>query len=99
MAKKEVFAWLKAGIKTIDVRQGDARDGDTAFFQCGINCLEVQIVKRETGKLNEVITQDNYKQVIPTAKNVEDALGYLRKIYTLDDNGVFTAYYLEQTKK
>ena len=32
MAKKEVFAWLKAGVKTVDVRKGNGRRGDIAVF-------------------------------------------------------------------
>ena len=86
-AKKEVFAWLKTGTKTIDVRKGSPRTGSMTFFQSGPNYLELSIVKKETGLLKEVIRQDNFKSIIPTAT-----------IYG-SDAGVFTAYYLAQTKK
>ncbi len=98
MAKKEVFGWLKAGEKTIDVRKGEPRNGDVAIFQSGAKCLKFTIIHKETGNLTELIRQDNFRLVIPTAKTVEDALGYLRKIYTVD-NGIFTAYHLSQPKK
>jgi ASC-1-like (ASCH) protein len=98
MAKREVFAWLKAGAKTIDVRKGPAWKGDVAVFQCGNHYLELPIVKKETGKLTDVIRQDNYLLVIPTAKSLEEALYYLQRIYGVE-NGVFTAYHLAQKKQ
>jgi hypothetical protein len=98
MAKKEVFAWLKAGTKTIDVRKGRAWSGDVAVFQSGANYLELQILKKETGALTEVITQENFRLVIPTAKQLKDALDYLQGIYGTEE-GVFTAYHLGQTGK
>ena len=97
MAKKEVFLWLKTGSKTIDVRKGTPWNGNTATFQCGPYHLELPIVKKETGKLAEVIRQDNYKAVIPTAKTREDALDYLRAIYGTDE-GTFTAYHVKPPK-
>jgi ASC-1-like (ASCH) protein len=98
MAKKEVFQWLKEGTKTIDVRKGNARHGDTAVFQSGPNCLEFLIIRKETGLLTEVIRQDNFRSVIPTAKTLDDAICYLQRLYAVND-GVFTAYHLDQPKK
>lgn len=97
-AKKEVFTWLKTGTKTIDVRKGGPRTGNVAFFQSGSNHLELFIVKKETGLLNEVIRQDNFKLIIPTAVTLKEAIDYLQMIYG-SDAGVFTAYYLDQSKK
>jgi ASC-1-like (ASCH) protein len=51
------------------------------------------IIKRQTGKLSEIVTKDNYRAVIPTANSLEEALKYLRQLYGKTD-GVFTAYYL-----
>jgi ASC-1-like (ASCH) protein len=98
LARKEVFTWLKEGAKTIDVRKGDPRQGDTAVFQSGANHLRLYIVNKETGLLEEVVTADNFKFVIPTAKTLEEALEYFRKLYAVS-SGVFTAYYLAQTKE
>jgi ASC-1-like (ASCH) protein len=92
-AKKEVYAWLKEGKKTIEVRKGQARNGNTAVFQCGASYLRFPIVKRETGKLTEVIRKDNYKQVIPIAQCLEEALDYIQTLYSIE-GCVFTAYYL-----
>ncbi len=98
MAKKEVFAWLKAGTKTIDVRKGRPRHGEVAVFQSGTNNLELSIVKKEIGALTEVITQENFRSVIPVAKHLNDAVDYLQAIYGTRE-GVFTAYHLTQMKK
>ena len=98
LAKREVYAWIKDGRKTIDVRKGTARRGEVAVFQSGANNLRLLIVKKETGKLKEIIRPDNFKLVIPSAQDVENALDYLRGIYGSED-GVFTAYHLTQPKK
>lgn len=97
-AKKEVFAWIKDGEKTIDVRKGKPAKGEVAVIQCGNNYLRLPIVKTETGQLTEVITADNFKLVIPSATTLAAALGYLRGLYGADD-GVFTAYYLANEQK
>ena len=54
----------------------------------------MKIIKRETGKLEEVVRSDNYQVVIPSALVLEDAVAYLRRLYGGYD-GVFTAYYVE----
>ncbi len=92
--RKEVFVWLEQGKKKIDVRKGEGRRGDFAVFQCGPRILRLKILKRESGKLNEVMRLDNYRQVIPSAVFLEDAIGYFQKLYVTCD-GVFTAYYVE----
>lgn len=93
-AKREVFAWIKDGKKTIDVRKGKARRGEVAVFQSGPQCLRLKIIKKETGKLTDVIRADNYQSVIPTAKSLQGARDYLLGLYKGVD-GLFTAYYLE----
>jgi ASC-1-like (ASCH) protein len=98
LAKREVYKWIQEGRKTIDVRKGTPRRGEVAVFQSGANNLRLLIVKRETGKLEEIIRSDNFKMVIPSAIDVENALDYLRGIYGSED-GVFTAYHLTQLKK
>ena len=97
-AKKEVFTWVKDGKKTIDVRRGRPRGGDIAVFQSGRNHFRLLIVKRETGKLTEVVREDNYKQIIPSAASLGDALNYIVNLYEAD-SGVFTAYYLARSNE
>jgi len=95
--KKEVYAWLREGRKTIDVLKGKARRGDIAVFQSIAMHLRLPIAKKETGTLTEVIRADNYRQIIPPANSVEEALSYLLGLYTAH-NGTFTAYYLAKSK-
>ena len=96
--KKEVFEWVKAGSKTIDIRKGGARSGAVAVFQLGAHCLRLQITKKETGNLREIVRPDNFRSIIPTAENVDGAVEYLQRLYG-DGDGLFTAYYLHIPKK
>ncbi|MCL4430374.1 MAG: hypothetical protein M1540_07940 [Candidatus Bathyarchaeota archaeon] len=91
LAKKEVFMWLKQGKKTIDIRKGNPQKGDTIQFICGPHRLMLRVVATQSGKLSDVIRQDNFGQVIPSAASVDDAVAYLRRLYGGYD-GVFTAY-------
>ena len=93
LAKKEVFEWIKQGKKTIDIRKGTPQRGEIACFLSGRYKLQMVIVKRETGKLEELLRLDNYCQVIPTAETLGEAIGYLRGIYG-DYGEVFTAYHI-----
>ena len=92
-ARKEVFEWLKQGKKTIDVRKGTGKNGDFALFQCGPHILRFLIVKREVGKLDDVVRLDNYLQIIPTAADVQDAINFFHRLYGACD-GFFTAYHV-----
>jgi ASC-1-like (ASCH) protein len=91
LAKKEVFIWLQQGKKTVDVRKGNPQRGGTAQFICGPHRLVLRVVGMQSGKLTEVIRLDNFRQVIPSAASVDDAVAYLRRLYGVYD-GVFTAY-------
>ena len=93
IAKKEVFEWIKQGRKTIDIRKGKPVRGEIAVFLSGPCSLRLKIVGRETGKLTDVVRMDNYKSVIPDAKNLGEAIAYLCGIYG-DYAGVFTAYHV-----
>jgi hypothetical protein len=53
----------------------------------------MRIIKRDTGRLGEVVRSDNFRLVIPSAVVIDDALAYLRGLYEGYD-GVFTAYYV-----
>jgi hypothetical protein len=98
LAKKEVYVWLRDGKKTIDVRKGKPWEGNLAIFQSGPYQLRRSIVKKETGKLTEVITENNYRQVIPSAPDLQAALNYLHGIYGPCE-GPFTAYYLANARE
>jgi hypothetical protein len=92
--KKEAFGWLKSGKKTIDVRKGNSFRGEIAVYLSGRNVLRMKIIKKETGRLEEVVRWDNYRLVIPSALILDDAFSYLRGLY-LGYDGVFSAYYVE----
>lgn len=91
--KKEVFEWIKQGRKTIDIRKGKPHRGEIAFFQSGPYSIKKKIIRKETGQLTDVVRQDNFRSVIPVARDFGEAVAYLCGIYG-DDGGVFTAYYL-----
>jgi hypothetical protein len=91
--KKEAFEWLTSSKKTIDVRKGNPHRGEIAVYLSGRKVLRMRIIKRETGKLGEVVRSDNYRLVIPSALAIDDAFAYLRELYDVYD-GVFTAYYI-----
>ena len=91
--RKEVFQWLREGEKTIDVRKGNSFHGNIAVFQCGPRVLRFKIEKRESGQLLEILRLDNFREVIPTAFELDNAVRYLQRIYGNYD-GVFTAYYI-----
>jgi ASC-1-like (ASCH) protein len=91
--KKEVFEWLSEGKKTIDIRKGNPHRGETAVFEAGPHVLRLKIGRKESGRLTELVRSDNYRQVIPSAETLEDAIDYMRRLYG-DYDGVFTAYYV-----
>ena len=93
--KKEVFIWIKEGKKTIDVRKGKPYRGDVAYFFSGPYRLQLRIIRKETGRLTDLVHLDNFKRVIPCAETPIEAIKYLRRLYG-DYEGVFTAYYVSQ---
>jgi len=86
-----VFEWIRSGQKTIELRRGKAKEGSNAVFQCGRNILRGLIVKKEEGNLTGILRQDNFKDIIPSARSLEEATEYLKKLYEKVE-GTFTAY-------
>jgi ASC-1-like (ASCH) protein len=95
--KRELFSWIKDGTKTIELRKGNASRGEIAVFLSGKEYLRLSIIKKETGSLAEVIRQDNFRQIIPSAERLQDAIDFLKALYKTDQ-GPFTAYYVERIK-
>jgi ASC-1-like (ASCH) protein len=91
--KKEYFQALKEGKKTIDVRRGRPLQGGTAVFLSGPHSLRMKVVGRETGKLADLIREDNFRLVVPWAVSLSDVLSCFNSLY-LDVEGDFTAYYV-----
>ncbi len=91
--RKQAFEWLEQGKKTIDIRKGKPHRGEVAVFESGPKILRLKITKRESGKLRDIVRQDNFSQIIPSATKLEDAVNYVHSLYGCDDD-VFTAYYV-----
>ena len=66
--------------KNIELRRGKAKKGDVAFFQCGRNILRRKIIKRREDNLTDVLRKDNYKNTIPSANTLEEAINYIKKL-------------------
>jgi len=91
--KKEAFQWLMSGQKTIDIRKGKPFRGETAVYISGKKVLRLRINKTEQGKLSEIVREDNFQKVIPSANTLDDAFAYLRRLY-FNSGDSFTAYYV-----
>jgi ASC-1-like (ASCH) protein len=91
--KKEVYEWLKQGKKTIDIRKGKPLRGEIAVFEAGPHMLRLKIVRKESGRLLDLVRADNYRLIIPYAETLESAIDYLRNLYD-DCDGIFTAYHV-----
>ena len=55
--------------------------GEIAVFQSGPRTLRLKIVKKESGRLEEILRLDNFRAVIPSALELGDAVDYLQRIY------------------
>jgi len=93
IVKKEVFEWISTGQKTVELGGGKAKHDD-AVFQCGGNILRGNIFKRKEGSLTDVLRLDNYRNIIPSAQSLEEAITYLKRLYGTTE-GVFTACYFK----
>jgi ASC-1-like (ASCH) protein len=92
LTKKQVFEWIKAGEKTIELRSGKCLNGDRIAFLNGQGqCVKGRILWKREGRLEDVLNADTYRKIVPTAKSLDDALAFVRHIYPVSD-GTFTAY-------
>jgi hypothetical protein len=46
IVKKEVFEWMRTGLKTVEIRKGRAKAGERAIFQCRRSVIKRRIIKR-----------------------------------------------------
>ncbi len=90
--KKIVHGWIKSGEKTIELRKGRPIDGDNIIFLSGRGEKAIaRIIARNEGTLEEVLNETTYKKIVPTAKNLAEALSFIAEIYPSAE-GVFTTY-------
>ena len=101
LTKKEVFEWIRTGRKNVELRRGKVQNGDAITFLNGRNeSLSGRILRKKEGPLEDVLNAMNYKRIIPTAKNLDDAKAFIRRLYPTT-KGTFTAYEfeIEETKQ
>ncbi|HLN46353.1 MAG TPA: hypothetical protein VK209_11665 [Candidatus Sulfotelmatobacter sp.] len=99
LTKKQVYEWIKRGDKTIDLRRGKQLKGNTIVFMGGgRQFVRGTIVRKQEGKLQELLNEDTYKKIVPIAKNKDEALVFIKQIYPLTDE-VFTAYEFQLNKE
>ncbi len=98
MVKKENFDWIRSGRKRVEVRKRRMEKGDKAVFLCSKWMLKGKIIRKEQGKLSDVVNDSNFRDVIPIAKNLKEALLYIEKLYGTSEDE-FTAYYFKLTSK
>ncbi len=99
LTKKQAYDWIKRGDKTIDLRRGKQSKGDTIVFLSGhMQFVKGRIVKKQEGTLQELLNEDTYKKIVPIAKNLDEALVFIKEIYPLTDD-IFTAYEFQLNKE
>lgn len=90
--KKEVYEWIKNGDKTIELRRGTSRKGDAVTILNGKGkFMKGRILRKQEGKIDDLLNMATYKRIVPTAKNIDEALTFIRQIYPSLD-GTFTTY-------
>jgi len=99
MIKLEVFKWIKDGLKTIEIRKGKALRGSRIVFIAGVRrgemvILKANILDKKEGSLSELLTESNFKRVVPIAESLNEAIAYVQSIYP--NETMFTSYYFEQ---
>jgi ASC-1-like (ASCH) protein len=90
--KKQVYNWIKSGEKTIELRRGISRHGDSILFLGGRGeSIKVHILKKQEGKLEDLLNRTTYSKIVPPAKNLDEAFEFIKNIYPFTE-GTFTTY-------
>lgn len=99
LTKKQVYDWIKTGDKTIELRSGKSLNGESITFLNGRRqTAKGRILRKREGKLDEVLNLDTYRQIIPVAKNLDEAVAFVKQLYPSTD-GIFTAYEFQLNKE
>jgi ASC-1-like (ASCH) protein len=95
ITKKDIYGWIKSRRKTIELRRGKPRKGEKIAFLSGKNeMLKGRIIRKEEGRLEEVLNATNYKKIIPIANSLDEAKSFIKQIYPTTE-GTFTTYEFE----
>ena len=57
-----------------------------------------KITKREEGNLTDVLRQDNYMNIIPSANTLEKAIDYIKKLYGTTEGVIPNVHYYLENK-
>jgi ASC-1-like (ASCH) protein len=99
LTKKQVFEWIKTGEKTIELRRGRSQNGDSiAFLNGQRESVKGRILRRREGRLEDVLNAATFRKIIPTAKNLDEAVAFVKHIYKSTD-GTFTTYEFQLDKE
>jgi ASC-1-like (ASCH) protein len=96
--KKQVYEWIRSGEKTIELRSGKSVNGDSITFLNGRGqTVKARILRKQEGRLEDVLNAVTYRKIVPIAKSLDEALAFVKEIYPLAD-GTFTTYEFQLTK-
>ena len=99
LTKKEIHDWIRTGKKTIELRKGKAQNGNSITFLNGRNqMVKARIIRKREGNFKDVLTAATYKRIVPTARNLEEAIAFIKQIYPSIE-GTFTTYEFEIEKE
>ena len=92
LTKRQVFEWIRSGEKTIELRSGKSLDGENITFISGRGqTVKARILRKQEGKLEDLLNLATFRKIVPTAKSLDEALAFVRAIYPLS-NATFTTY-------
>ena len=92
LTKKQVFEWIKTGEKTIEIRRGKSQNRENiAFLNGQRESVKGRILRKREGKLEDVLNAATFSKIIPTAKSLDEAVAFVKRLYPSTD-GTFTAY-------
>ncbi len=99
LTKKEVYEWIRTRRKTIELRRGKSQNGEKISFLNGRNeSVKGRILRRQEGRLEDVLNAATYKKIIPTANNLDEAKAFVKQIYPSLE-GTFATYEFELDQK
>ena len=99
LTKKEVYEWIRTRRKTIELRRGKPQNGDKITFLNGRNeSVKGRILRKQEGRLLEVLNSATYKRIIPTAETLDEAVTFVKQIYRSTE-GTFTTYEFDLEQK
>jgi len=99
LTKKEIYEWIRTRRKTIELRRGKSQNGEKIAFLNGRNAsVKGRILRKQEGRLEDVLNAATYKKIIPTANSLDEAKAFIKQIYPQTD-GTFTTYEFELDQK